>query len=62
MWCAGSSFAYYALCICAFFMSNFTPKGSAIADHIEGFKMHLQTAAQRLFEYFIPPEKNTETV
>ncbi|MCU0376547.1 MAG: DUF2207 domain-containing protein [Chitinophagaceae bacterium] len=41
-------------------MSAYTPKGRAIADHIEGFKMYLETAEQQLFEYFTPPEKTLE--
>jgi uncharacterized membrane protein YgcG len=41
-------------------MSAYTLKGRAIADHIEGFKMYLETAEQRLFEYFTPPEKTLE--
>lgn len=39
-------------------MSAYTEKGRAIADHIEGFKMYLETAEQKLYEYLTPPEKN----
>jgi uncharacterized membrane protein YgcG len=41
-------------------MSAYTEKGREIADHIEGFKMYLQTAEQKLFEHFTPPEKSLE--
>jgi uncharacterized membrane protein YgcG len=41
-------------------MSAYTVKGRQIADHLEGFKMYLKTAEQRLFDYLTPPEKTLE--
>jgi uncharacterized membrane protein YgcG len=41
-------------------ISAYNEKGRLIADHIEGFKMYLETAEQKLFEYLTPPEKNLE--
>ncbi len=41
-------------------MSAYTPKGRETADHIEGFKMYLETAEQKLYQYFTPPEKSLE--
>lgn len=41
-------------------ISAYTEKGRQIADHIEGFKMYLETAEQRLYQHFTPPEKNLE--
>lgn len=41
-------------------MSAYTQKGREIADHIEGFKMYLETAEQKLYQYFTPPEKSLE--
>jgi len=41
-------------------MSAYTPKGREIKDHIEGFKMYLETAEQKLYEYLTPPEKTLE--
>jgi uncharacterized membrane protein len=41
-------------------MSAYTIKGREIADHIEGFKMYLETAEQKLLEFQTPPEKTLE--
>lgn len=41
-------------------MSAYTKKGREAMDHIEGFKMYLETAEQNLYEYFSPPEKTLE--
>ncbi len=41
-------------------MSAYTKKGREVMDHIEGFKMYLETAEQKLYQYFTPPEKTLE--
>ena len=41
-------------------MPAYTVQGRAVADQLEGFKMYLETAEQRLFEYFTPPTKTLE--
>lgn len=41
-------------------MSAYTGEGRQIADHIEGFKMYLETAEQKLFEFLTPPEKTLD--
>jgi uncharacterized membrane protein YgcG len=41
-------------------MSAYTPQGRQVADHLEGFKLYLETTEQKPFEYFTPPEKTLE--
>ena len=41
-------------------MSAYTQKGREIADHIKGFKMYLETAEQKLFDFLTPPDKTLE--
>jgi uncharacterized membrane protein YgcG len=41
-------------------MPAYSQKGRATTDHIEGFKMYLQTAEQRLYEQLTPPNKTLD--
>lgn len=41
-------------------ISTYTKRGRAIADHIEGFKMYLQTTEQKVFDALMPPKKTLE--
>lgn len=41
-------------------MSAYTPEGRAIADHVLGFKMYLQTAEEHRFDMMNPPEKTIQ--
>jgi uncharacterized membrane protein YgcG len=38
----------------------YNEKGRKIADEIEGFKMYLETAEQKIYQHFTPPEKTLE--
>jgi len=41
-------------------MPAYSQKGRETTDHIEGFKMYLQTAEQRLYEQLTPPDKTLD--